>query len=558
MDDGRNPYHPDRSDLPLLKYRSELVDALTLLAPDDAEDRVRLIKTHVYVEEDGETEPSSPDIPSHSDLVLANPAVDRLRRADPDYRRRFSRGAAHALHMRTSRAKSLWGGLTAAERNHVVATSLKRIDPPFDTDTFFYLEFFMVLLFGRAIDELRGMEILPLDHSSPAHLSWWSTEHDDIHLCFWPALPSKRSRSSYRDLLVAIEIIPLQVRVPAALQALTRDYISSMHRRMPDEHRTRLLWGTIWEGWSRRPALGRLPDELFHSLMARKRDSASASHVIGQAAKHNPALYYTTIECAELTEVHSDIAVRLIGHDNPPDHPGGHVGSRLVAERGILHRLFPACRDFLADARRQRDFDTFAFHNRYVAITFLTLSLSTAHRPVRAPFQNIQDFDLTADWLFIDDKEVRQTGASRVVPLTGMAKQQLAAYCTHLKAMAARVDDPNGMVAQAIRQALQGDGFLLFFLELDGPAIVTPGKLKRLLSDVFPLPLNWARHFWRTALRGQVSDELMNALMGHVELNGPTFGEGSTLSLHDLEPLRIAMNSELDRLGAFALPGLTT
>ncbi len=169
------------------------------------------------------------------------------------------------------------------------------------------------------------------------------------------------------------------------------------------------LWGTIWDGWSRRPALGRLPDELFHSLMARKRDSASASHVIGQAAKHNPALYYTTIECAELTEVHSDIAVRLIGHDNPPDHPGGHVGSRLVAERGMLHRLFPACRDFLADARRQRDFDTFAFHNRYVAITFLTLSLFTAHRPVRAPFQNIQDFDLTAHWLFIDDKEVRES-----------------------------------------------------------------------------------------------------------------------------------------------------
>jgi hypothetical protein len=124
--------------------------------------------------------------------------------------------------------------------------------------------------------------------------------------------------------------------------------------------------------------------------------------------------------------------------------------------------------------------------------------------------------------------------------------------------LSARQPDPDGLVAKAIRDALTGQGFLLFFAEAAGPAIVTPGKLKKLLADVFPLPLNWPRHFWRTALSGKVSDELMNALMGHAEIGGPAFAAGSTLSLHDLEPLRVAMNSELVSVGAFAIKGLTT
>ena len=559
MQNDRSPYHVDRSDLPLLKYKSELIEAPALLAPDAEDADVRLIRTYTYVEEDGETEAISPDIPSHSDLVLAVPVTDHIRKSDADFRKRFARGAALAMHMRASRAISLWGGFTTAERKHVVKTCISRIDAARTDDTFFYFEFLMVLLFGRSVDDLRAMGEFPDDQRSATCASWWSRDDDgNVYICYWPSLPSKRSRAAYRNLLAPLDVKPLRVRVPAALQPVARDYLPSMHRRMPDSVRTRYLWNALWDGWPRRPGLGRLPDEICHSLMARMHDSASMSHLIGQPPKHNPALYYATIDCDELAREHGDIALRLFEYDDPTNLPGDHAGSRLAVDRRILRRLFPAIRDSLSYARMWRGLDDIDFHNRYIAITFLLLSLATAHRPVRAPFQSIRDFDLIGGWMYIDDKEVRQIGASRIVPLTKVAAQQITAYSSHLRALSARQPDPQGVIAQAIREALSGEGFLLFFIEASGPAIVTPGKLKRLLENVFPLPLNWPRHFWRTALRNKVSDELMNALMGHAELGGPAFASGSTLSLHDLEPLRSAMDGELDSVGALVIKGLTT
>jgi hypothetical protein len=195
MQHDRSPYHVDRSDLPLLKYKSELIEAPTLLAPDAEDADVRLIRTYTYVEEDGETEAISPDIATHSDLVLAVPVTDHLRKSDADFRKRFARGAALAMHMRTSRAVSLWGGFTTAERKHVVKTCLAQIYANQTDDTFFYFEFLMVLLFGRSVDEMRAMGELPDHQRTAACASWWSRDDDgDVHICYWPNLPSKRSR----------------------------------------------------------------------------------------------------------------------------------------------------------------------------------------------------------------------------------------------------------------------------------------------------------------------------------------------------------------------------
>ena len=553
---GGTPPHPEREHLPLLKYASEIIRPPHLIVADDDDASVQIIRTIAHVDEDGEVGVGNPDAENHSDLVIAVPATDPARKFDQDFRRRFATGVSKAMQIRQSRAKSIWSWLTTAERAHLVATCLEKFKNQHSPDILFHLEFFLSLLFGRSIEELREIERNDSPSIYSKQTTWWSYVDGRFHLCFKPGLPEHRPRDKFEGLLADLSIEPLRLRVPEELNNLVADYINSMDRRLSDHQRSRQLWSAMWKDWPRTPSLGRVKDELFHSVMARKHDAAATGHIVGHTPRENPAVYYSSIRADELAREHADIGLNLVGADDTYRPAKGYVGSEIVAHREFLEDLFLVLRKDLKRRRKAAQLDIQAFHNSYVAVTFLVLSLATAHRPVRAPFQNMRDFDLVGQWLFIDDKQVRHIGASRIVPLTDLAIEQFEAYRRHLSVLATKLADPGGPIGQGIAEALSGEDFLLFFWEDAGPAIVTPGKLKQHLAEIYPMPLNWARHFWRTALRGRVSDEAMNALMGHTELAGAPFCEGSGLSLHDLEPLRTAMNQELRALRAFALTGL--
>ena len=559
MYEQRKPYHTMRDEsLPIFKYQSELLAAPELLEPDETDARVRIIKTATLVDEAGAAEAISPDFETHSDLYLVDPVAELEKKSSIDFRRRFSKGAVNAMHMRQCRAQSLWHGFTTSERQHLLKTCISKMAQKPNDDTLYYLEFFLSLFLGRSIEALRNLELLDIHPQSSENFCWWSRENGKVSLNYCPDLPSKKLRKGHNNLLQGIKIKPLSLQVPAKLNDLAVEYLWSAHRLMADPVRIREVWNSIWKNKPRIPSIGRLKDEVFHTLMARKHDSAFTSHIIGQSPKHNPALYYSTIEVDELAQEHFDIERNLIGHENSLPPLDGFVGSSLQASQNMLRNLFPALRKFASDLRKSPALNLREFHNIYTAITFLILAFATAHRPVRAPFENHSDFDVDGGWLYIDDKHVRHVGASRVIPLTQLAVDQFKHWCRHLSTLFTKLSEPEGEVGMSISNALSGKDFLMFFWEENGPQIVTPGKLKTHLESVFPLPLNWPRHYWRTILRGKVSDESMNTLMGHTELFGAPFAPGSMLSLNDLEPLRETMNREIVALGGLAVPGLTS
>lgn len=149
----------------------------------------------------------------------------------------------------------------------------------------------------------------------------------------------------------------------------------------------------------------------------------------------------------------------------------------------------------LGELKKQRK----QLHNAYTVYVLLIIKMLTGIRPIRSYFSSIADFDLVNNRVYINDKQ-RREGMARIVPICGTLKAQLTEYFNYLGAI---VVDPDSQPPTLVEQAKlicksEAEPFQIY--NLGRLEAVTPQALEIYLCNLFPVPLNFARHVLRTWL----------------------------------------------------------
>lgn len=197
-------------------------------------------------------------------------------------------------------------------------------------------------------------------------------------------------------------------------------------------------------------------------------------------------------------------------------------------------------------------------HNHYAVFTYLVLAFATGIRSVRQPFESLAEFCEATDTYFLDDKESRRAPAPRFVPVAPFAVKQLGFYFKYLLALKSFLDGhaPSRRYMDAV---LKGQAPYLFTLGRGGrpPVALTPTTIANTLGEAFPLVSNWNRHFMRTELGNYgVSDEVIQAMMGHGEVGQEPFAGYSALSMSELEEAASVMEEIAASIGLEPLAGV--
>lgn len=244
-----------------------------------------------------------------------------------------------------------------------------------------------------------------------------------------------------------------------------------------------------------------------------------------------------------------DIKTPLINRD------GG--GSQLIVKHQAVSALFA----HLA-AKVHFSKGIAEFHNAYTYYILHLLNLTTGHRPVRDPFDDLSHIDLLNKKIFISDKESRQTASSaRVLVLPRVAIQQIKLYLEHLESIQLLLHSIDPQLADAVEMTLSGTNRLLFLLgedELGGYQIqsLAPKDTKEYLGALFDIPTNWHRHFLRTSLaQHDVPGELIDSWMGHAKIGQEGYSRYSGLSMQGLENTAVIIDQIMEVLEIKPLPG---
>ena len=97
-----------------------------------------------------------------------------------------------------------------------------------------------------------------------------------------------------------------------------------------------------------------------------------------------------------------------------------------------------------------------------------------------------------------------------------------------------------------------------FFIDELTISPVTPLNLGAKFKSVFPLPLNWHRHYMRTELRKMgVSGQKVDLWMGHLGIGDTNMSKFSALSMSDLRQVANKINTHMVKaLEVKAIEGL--
>jgi len=218
--------------------------------------------------------------------------------------------------------------------------------------------------------------------------------------------------------------------------------------------------------------------------------------------------------------------------------PNLTVGSQLQVKPNVVQLLFEQLSNDIENVRLNNKKSMVNYHQQYTLYTLLLLFLSSGHRPVCEPFETVNIFNLKNKTIYISDKESRSELASRVLVLPNIAINQLEFYLDHLKQLAIFYKGSSTEMSALIEKSLNGDGYLFFFIKGRKIYAMTPAIMSTQLQNIFPIKLNWHRHFMRTQLRNRgVCAEFVNAWMGHLSQGESNFARFGGISMNNLRLL---------------------
>jgi hypothetical protein len=422
-----------------------------------------------------------------------------------------------------------------------------------------------VLLVTSLLTGIHPAEVARLPRSMKTPLksaTWFDTSSEDVRLrremaIARPAFPD-HARLLLNDTPTALSIA-LPRELSRGLRRLWSDRLSSS----PSSRDIENAFRDLTKGLGRRQTIRRMISVLRDRLVADGMDCAMAAWICGNSPQAVPALHYATWQNQAIETAYRRVVDAFPGarfHWPVAEHH--MVGSSLNVREEMIARFYNAAHAELISLARNSRRDLISFHNRFVSLVIVSMSLLTGHRPVRQPFESLSDYDRRRRWLFISDKELRTVSAGRFIPVPDLFEHQLGKWLSHLRSLALRLDPRDAEAREACRGALAGHHMLFFYLSLDEQSSqiralpVVPKSLKAQIGqNIWPLPLNWGRHVLRRLLAGLPSD-CIDALMGHADPGAEAFAAHSGLGAHDLEDIRDALNQLVTIVGARVFTGL--
>jgi hypothetical protein len=278
----------------------------------------------------------------------------------------------------------------------------------------------------------------------------------------------------------------------------------------------------------------------FEYYMIRKGiDGAEIAFIINKGLLQEPGTYYYSVNIYKLQKINQCYIEDIFKEpNNEYKFDKNKIGSQLQVNPSTVKNLFDEISIRLNNERNRRSEGVVAFHNMFVLHSILLLNLATGYRAVCEPFESVNIFDFNANTIFISDKEERTELAARVLVVPELAMEQLTKYLAHLNILSIYYRNTHPIISNQILLSKDGDSaeLPLFFFIFDNEIVpVTPTTLAGYLDPVFPLKLNWHRHFMRTKLRELgFSGQIVDSWMGHIGNTGASFDRYSGLSMGDL------------------------
>jgi len=308
----------------------------------------------------------------------------------------------------------------------------------------------------------------------------------------------------------------------------------------------------------------RIANHLATYLQQNGADDAEMSMILDWEVEQLASSYYYQVSTKRLLLLHQKYIFYLyntvnMGYPDGIEFNGNDMetkfsGSDLQVKDFHIIKLFSLLGKKLQEIKNDRC----EFHKLYTIYTLLLLNLALGHRAVKNPYESSKIFDCFAGTVFVCDKESRSNLAARIIVLPEIALEQINNYFIHLKSFSKYYANLLLKNEQQINESIEGTQPLFFFINNQEISPVTPSNLKKNLKNILPLPINWHRHYMRTALRNkEVSGQLVDLWMGHLGIGSTNMSKFSALSMSDLHQVAKIINIHMkEDLKIVALKGL--
>jgi len=397
--------------------------------------------------------------------------------------------------------------------------------------------------------------------------------------CF--ALPNHKIPARAKPLLLAGDTKKAQLILPYEVSAALHCIKTQALFEYLNKEDFEAYLKTLFNGTGPRQTFTRLRGVMYQYLTHKEAvngtsvDHALTAHICGISQQNYNGLYYFSTKSSEVQAVFETAVEALATYETkepledqsarsftwPECRQDSFIGSKIRVDKNLIPKFYKAAQAELDDLGRQTLLDAVRFHNRYISLVYFSLALMTGHRPVCDAFERFDDFEPRSQLLCVSDKNVHRGSSERLIPVPTIFIKQWDEYINYLKMIKTGAFHDQGAIIKAIEDAMKSDGALFFFLEADADPnsravydivckSLSPKALhKNMNKNVWPLPLNWNRHFARTNFDFQ-GTEFANIFMGHQDIGFEPFCNHSGLIFSEvMAHNRAALNTACKAYG---------
>ena len=292
-------------------------------------------------------------------------------------------------------------------------------------------------------------------------------------------------------------------------------------------------------------------------------DKLHRSLILNDAPTAMAGVFYTQLKLEDLLLKYRQVMANMIPDIPLTNFQERSVGSTLIPKKSEVTSFFERFKREIEENPPSTYTDWIYFHNRVAIYTYQFLNLATGHRPTVAAYSTQSDFDLTGRLCFIRDKLVTESKLGRIVPLTKQAVAQLNYYKNHVDLLVRNLasisadDSLVPKIAACLDPKEELSPFLFLFrrvgkTEKFGIKPPAPKTIEKLSQRIWPMPLNWNRHYLRTWLTAKQNDnmpsELIDAFMGHAQFGTSPENPRSCFCYSSLDEVRFRIEEMIEEL----------
>jgi hypothetical protein len=396
--------------------------------------------------------------------------------------------------------------------------------------------FILLTLFtGRKISKLKKIQI-NLDNSEQAYFTFkYKRNTKDVQ---------KELQPLYHEPITTVKL-PLPYEIFKAFKKFkiiipTIDEYKLFIKEIKDNH---LIANKI--------TLMKISEYLSFWLVNNKHDTSDVAIITGKLSNLSSGIHYYQASTNNIHQVYMDYVNHLLDLTDSKKLKiaplmDGVLGSKYVLKKEIVSSYFELLSKKIKNLKTT-DFEE--QHNLFVLYTLNILNLSTGHRPVFDPYQQLKHFTLSKRMVYICDK--RRDGALpyRFGILCEIALMQFENYIAYLR----KIQNTKNILIEGLYKTIVdmlNSKIPIFLFIINGEFVnVNNSRIHLVSRDILPVESNWNRHFMRTNLSlMNVPGQLIDMFMGHDGGGDYGLSKYSSLSAQDLYTVSNIVNTILTEL----------